>query len=94
MNKRAQLLKIYNGDLFGINNKYTVYWLLNFWVLCANRLVDATTNTVASHGRLENFFANNNAKTLVIPSVRCKNQGYFRIPDCFAVLIGISYPTT
>ena len=94
MNKRAELFEVDIRNLFCINNKNTVYWLLNFWLFSTDRFVNAAANTVATDSRLEDFFTNYNAVALAISSVRCKNQGYFRIPDCFAVLIGISYPAT
>lgn len=62
--------------------------------LMANGLVNATTNAVASNGRLEDFFANYNGKTLFVARIAIVDEGNFLATDGGAVAVGVFNTTT
>lgn len=62
------------GDRFVKDDKDAVHGLLKLGEFVANSFVDAATDAVATDGRFEDFFGNNNSKALVAASIRRKNQ--------------------
>lgn len=73
MDGAAKVEEWHVGDGFVKDNKNAVHGLLKLGEFVANSFVDATTNAIATDGRFEDFFGNNNGKALVAASIRRKN---------------------
>lgn len=62
------------GDRLVKDNKNAIHGLLKLGEFMTNSFVDAATDAVATDGRFEDFFGNNNSKALVAASIGRKNQ--------------------
>lgn len=73
MNGATKLKERHGGDRFIEDNKDTVHRLWKLREFMTKSLVDAAADAVATDGGFEDFFRDDNSKTLVTAGIRGKN---------------------
>ncbi len=94
MDQAAKFEEWNGGEGFIIDDKKAIHRNSVIWELEADSFVNTATNTITTNSRFENFFGDDDTKTLPAALIVGVNKAHEGGADGLTFLIGVAHATT